>query len=278
MDKIQPSLRDSIADTSLLTLYARATEAQNIRPLLHDDLAIKLVEQLDYDFSIFQYAHTTAVGVALRSIHFDQITRDFIESHQEPIIVIIGCGLDTRKHRLGEVSDKAIFYQLDLPEVITLRTKLLPPEFNEHYIPCDMLKSNWKDQLLERHPEGDFLFIIEGVLMYLTGRENQQFFHRLAERFKGAEVHFDMFNDWMSQHTYLHEGVSKTKATFKFGLNDEKQIQNWHDDLRHEQTWLLSDNPDWYRMGFPFVSSYLMSYTIRTAIKFLKFTINKSAS
>ena len=275
MKKIKPFLHNSTTDTLLLTLYARAVESQRPRPLIQDEQAVILVEQIDYDFSIFDNIPTTSVSVALRTAHFDKITREFINSHQTPIIVAVGCGLDTRKQRLGDISDKAVFYQLDVPKVIELREQLLPLSANEHYIACCMLESKWKDELLKNHPNGEFLFLIEGVLMYLTESENRQFLTELAERFKGAELHFDIFNLWMSQNTAFHDGVNRTAASFKFGINDEKQLENWHQDLVHEQTWLLGDYPDWYRMGLPFVSLYLVYYAVRTASKFLKFTIKK---
>ncbi|NLA51413.1 MAG: class I SAM-dependent methyltransferase [Alcaligenaceae bacterium] len=273
MKKTTSCLRDSTADALLLTPYARSIDSQKPCPIINDEYATKLVEQIDYDFRIFDYIPTTSVGVALRSVHFDKVTSDFISSHKNPIIVIVGCGLDTRKQRLNKISEQAFFYQLDLPEVISLREQLLPPTTNEKYISGCLLEPEWKDMLLNSHPDGEFIFLVEGVLMYFTEDENRQFFVQLAERFHGAELHVDMFNYWMSQNTAFHEGVSRTQATFKFGVNNEKQIANWHDDLQHEQTWLLSDYPDWHRMGLPFVSLYLAYYAVRTAVKFIKFTI-----
>ena len=273
MKKITPSLQDTTADTLFLTLYSRAIESQKPYPLIQDEYAVDLIERLEYDFTVFDNITTTSVGVALRSAHFDAVTRDFINNHEKPIVVVIGCGLDTRKKRLGEIADKAIFYQLDLPSVIALRKQLLPIGKNEHYISCCLLDDDWKDLLLEKHPKGQFIFLIEGVMMYFSEADNRHFFSRLAERFNGAELHFDIFNRWMSQNTALHEGVNRTMAHFKFGLNDEKQIENWQKNLQHEQTWVLSDYPDWYRMGLPFVSSYLIYYAVRTAVKFVKFTI-----
>jgi len=273
LNKIKPRLQDCTADTLLLTLYARSIESQKPRPLIQDEHAVRLVEQIDYNFHLFDNIPAVSAGIALRSAHFDQVTRDFICCHKNPVVVIVGCGLDTRKQRLEDISHQAVFYQLDLPEVIDLREQLLPPDSNEHYIRGCLRKADWKDKLLKNHPEGEFIFLIEGVLMYFTESENRQFISQLAERFSGAELHFDMFNHWMSQNTAFHEAISRTTVTFKFGLNDEKQIESWHGKLKHEQTWLLSDFPDWYRMGLPFVSLYLVYYAVRTASKFLKFTI-----
>ena len=275
MTKVLFNLKNRVADTIMLTLYARALESQQAHPILYDEFALKLVAQIDYDFSIFDNISTTAVGVAIRSKHFDTISHEFIESHAQPIVVIIGCGLDTRKQRLGPIADKAVFIQLDLPEVIDFRRQLLPPGPNEQLIRASLLETAWMDELLAHYPQGDFLFIVEGVLMYLSQEENQQFFYALAERFIGAQLHFDIFNQWMSQHTAWHQGVNRTQACFKFGLNNSKLIERWHPRLQQEASWLLNDFPEWYRMGLPFVSLYLLSYPIRTACKFLKFTIKQ---
>ncbi|WP_432784508.1 hypothetical protein AAEX37_01473 [Oligella sp. MSHR50489EDL] len=275
MTKVLVSLQNEVANTLMLTLYARAIESQHAHPILYDEYAIQMVEQIDYDFSIFENISTTSAGVAIRSKHFDHICRQFIEAHAQPIVVVLGCGLDTRKQRLEPISDQAVFIQLDLEEVIALRERLLPMAASEQYIAANILDTHWMDQLRAQYPQGDFLFIIEGVLMYLTKEENQQFFYELAERFIGAELHFDLFNRWMSQNTALHEGVNRTQASFKFGLNNSKLIENWHPHLKQETSWLLNDFPEWYRMGLPFVSLYLLSYPVRTACKFLKFTIRQ---
>lgn len=42
------------------------------------------------------------------------------------MVVNIGCGLDTRYQRIKEKKN-AVFYELDLPEVMALRERLLPP-------------------------------------------------------------------------------------------------------------------------------------------------------
>ncbi|MDR1565801.1 MAG: class I SAM-dependent methyltransferase [Treponema sp.] len=56
-----------------------------------------------------------------------------IETHPHPIVVLIGCGLDARVQRLGNVAKKAVFYELDIEEVINFRKQLLPPVENEYY-------------------------------------------------------------------------------------------------------------------------------------------------
>lgn len=55
---------------------------------------------------------------------------------------------------------------MDLPEVIDLRRDLLPEPAGDHYIAGSLLETQWMDDLRKKHPEGEFIIVIEGVLMY----------------------------------------------------------------------------------------------------------------
>ena len=257
MSKIKLNITNSIADTLFITLYAKAIETEKKDPLITDTTACQLVEKIDYDF--FKYKNKTAssVGVALRASHFDNVAKQFIDKQANPVVVLIGCGLDTRKQRTGGIADKAVFYELDIEEVIDIRKQLLSATANEHYIASSMLATEWMDELLAKHPDGNFIFIIEGVLMYFNEAENKLLFTELAKRFRGAEIHFDMLNKWMSANSSMHDTVSKTNATFKFGVSDDKEIEKWHPRLQHQRTWLFSEFKGWRRMGF--ILSTLMS-------------------
>ncbi|ENU56983.1 class I SAM-dependent methyltransferase [Acinetobacter sp. RIT698] len=278
MKKISLNLQDDIADTLLITLYAKSVETQKKNPLINDQTACELVEKIDYDFSKYKNKKATSVGVALRSTHFDQKVKDFIQLHNylrnQPIIVFVGCGLDTRIQRIGKSAEYAEFYQLDIAEVIEQRQQLIPAQKNEHFIATSMLSTTWMDQLKETHPNGHFMFVIEGVLMYFNQAQNQQVLTALAERFSGAELHFDMLNAWMSTKSALHDTVSKTKATFKFGLDDEKEIETWHPKLKHVQTYLFNQFKGWRRMGLVLTTLMSIVPKLKTSSRIVMFKIN----
>jgi O-methyltransferase involved in polyketide biosynthesis len=181
----------------------------------------------------------------------------FIETYPNPIVVLIGCGLDTRLQRLGAVAKKAIFYELDVEEVINFRKQLLPPVANEYYITASMLTTKWMDDLKPKHPDGDFMFIIEGVLMFFNETDNKFVFVELLNRFKGAEVHFDMLNKLASKNSSKHDTVSKSNAVFKFGINDDKELETWHPRLRHQKTYLFNEFRGWRKVGI--IISMMMS-------------------
>lgn len=276
MKKIPLNIKDSIADTLFITLYAKSVETQRQDPLITDLKACELVERVDYDFSKYKNKRTSSVGVAIRAAHFDRMVTQFIEDHQNPIVVLVGCGLDSRVQRIGKIADQAVFYELDIEEVINLRAELIPPFPNENYLPCSMLETSWMDGIKSRHPEGNFIFVIEGVLMYFNETDNQFVFTELAKRFKGAEIHFDMLNKWMSKKSSMHDTVSKTKATFKFGADDEKELEKWNPDLKHVRTYVFNEFKGYKRMGF--VMSTLMSTipVFKTAARLFTYKITDS--
>ncbi|MFU8927199.1 class I SAM-dependent methyltransferase [Acinetobacter puyangensis] len=251
MNKINLNLKNEIADTLLITLYAKYVETLKKDPLIHDQVACELVDKIDYDFSKFKNKKSSSVGVAIRASHFDQMVSKFIQKHQNniPVIVFIGCGLDARIHRIGSIVEHAEFYQLDIDEVIQARQQLIPPKHNEHLISSSMLETAWLDELTKQHPSSKFMFVIEGVLMYFTELQNKQLLGNIADRFLGAEIHFDILNRWMSTKSALHDTVRKTKAVFKSGIDNNYEIEQWHPHLKFVQVYRFNDFKGWRRMG-----------------------------
>lgn len=273
MDKIKLDIQDSIADTLFITLYARSVETKRRDPLITDIAACKLVDQINYDFSRYENKPKTTVGVAIRASHLDRMVSEFIERNPGPVVVLVGCGLDTRVQRIGDIARNAVFYHLDIGEVIHVRQALLPPAANEHYIASSMLDMKWMDELAAKHPHGNFIFVIEGVLMYFNEADNRFLFTELARRFKGAEIHFDMLNKWMSTKSSMHDTVSKTNATFKSGIDDEKKIEKWHPDLRHVRTYLFNEFRGYRRMGLLLTTLMSIIPVFRTSSRLMTYKI-----
>ncbi len=63
----------------------------------------------------------------------------------------------------------------------------------------------------------------------------------MAKRFNGTELHFDILNKWMSGKSKMHDTVSKTNATFKSGIDDDREIEQWHPSLKHQRTYLFNE-------------------------------------
>ena len=148
--KQKHEFKSIVAETLLIPLYMRAKESRRERPILNDKAAECLADSLEYDYSRFDGAKLSEVGCVVRGWSFDRAVRRFIGTHARPVVVNVGCGLDTRFQRIG--GGKAVFYDMDLPEVIALRRELIPEQPGNAYIAASLLETGWMDDLLRRHP------------------------------------------------------------------------------------------------------------------------------
>ena len=69
------------------------------------------------------------IASVARYYNMDEMTRTFLEAHHVCNIVNLGCGLETAYYRIG--SKTAIFYEVDLPQVIEHRRRILGTGENE---------------------------------------------------------------------------------------------------------------------------------------------------
>ena len=113
-----------VPETMLQTVYARAKESMG-RGAIHDRKAEEIIGNLDYDFSLADKDAAMHSGVIARTIVLDRFVGAWLEKNPGAVVVNIACGLDTRCYRMNGYSH---WYNLDLPETIAVREKLLPED------------------------------------------------------------------------------------------------------------------------------------------------------
>ena len=181
---------NAVVETTLIPLYMRARESRRDDAILRDPMAERIISGIDYDFTKLNKAPLSYVGCVVRGRYYDGRTQKFINEHRTPIVVNIGCGLDTRYQRIADKRN-AVFYELDLPELMEIRRKLIPEEGSDRYLTGSLLETDWLDMLHSKHPDGDFLFIAEGVLMYFTEEQVKTLLKAITDRFSAGEVRSD---------------------------------------------------------------------------------------
>lgn len=143
-----------VPETMLQTIYARAKETKN-RGAIRDEKAVELIDRLDYDFSLADKDAAMSSGVIARTIVLDKMTKEFLEQHPGAVVVNIACGLDTRCYRMNGFLH---WYNLDLPETIAVREKLLPEKGTISQISMSA-REDWCGEITEKGNEA--LVIIE---------------------------------------------------------------------------------------------------------------------
>lgn len=111
-----------VPETMLQTVYARARESAG-RGAIRDETAEQIIGSLDYDFSLAEKDTAMRSGVIARTIVLDRLVGAWLGRHPGTVVVNLACGLDTRCYRMKGYQH---WYNLDLPETITVRQQLLP--------------------------------------------------------------------------------------------------------------------------------------------------------
>lgn len=135
-------------------------------------------------------------------------------------IVYLGAGLETAYYRLNRQS--AMFYEVDLPEVIAARRSVLGEHANEILIGCDMFNLAWTEQIDKSIPT---LLLVSGVFQYFTEDEVIMFINGIRNIFKEAELIFDATNE--TGIKYANKYVRKTEnidALMHFYVNDSTEF------------------------------------------------------
>ena len=230
-----------IPETLLIPLFVRAKATLEKQPRITDQKAVDIVNSLDYDFSKWEGSKLTYKGVVARTIILDREVKAYIKDHPDAIIVNIGCGFDTRFDRVdnGQID----WYDLDVPEAIEARKKFFPPHERVHTIAKSAWDFTWCDDVqVNGRP---VLFIAEGLLMYFTEQEVKELFVNIQDRFPGSLLLIELMAKWSASHTSMHDSVSKTGATFKWGVSSGDEVIRLCPGLEKLGYWSLSGEMGW---------------------------------
>jgi O-methyltransferase involved in polyketide biosynthesis len=215
-------------ETMLATLYARALDSRAPRSVLHDEAAARAVERIEYDFRRTGITATTAAGVALRGRQLDTWTREFLATHPEATVLHLACGLDTRAQRLG-VPPGVRWVDLDHPDVVALRERLLPPPAGDYrLVTGSVTDEDWLESVPTDRPT---VAVFEGLSMYLRKDDGRRLIERITGRFPSGQLLFDCYGTIGIRMQKLVPAVRNAGATLHWGIDDPHELEAWHDGL-----------------------------------------------
>jgi len=246
-------------ETLLITLYAKA---QPDSPLLFDPRAKEILDQVDYDFSRLRVPYKTVVLVCQRANKLDAVTRDFLATHPDGVVLQLGCGLDTRFWRVD--NDQVDWYDLDMPPVIDLRRKFFSESERYHMIASSVTDLGWMDRVAAGGRP--VLVVAEGLLMYLGEDGVRQLVLRLHEVFPGCRLIADVFSRLTARSATQHPSLRHTGAALGWGIDDPHELEDWAPGIQLIEEWYFSGDPDLERLG----CGYRMIYKLAGAFEIVR--------
>lgn len=227
---------ENVSETLLIPLWARAAESIVDNPIIVDDKALEMMEHIDYDFTKFQGAWMTQVGVAVRTEILDREVRAYINKHHDATIINIGCGLDTRYSRVD--NGQIYWYDIDLPEPIRLRRKFFQETKRYKMIDKSVFDSTWIEDI---HKKRHILIIAEGILMYFTEQQIKDLMNTFSDHFSGTDMLLETMTPLIAKNSKKHNTVNKTDATFQWGIKSGKEMENINVKIKYIDEWNYYD-------------------------------------
>jgi len=248
-----------VAATSLVTLYCHAIETGSDNPILVDVKSVEIAAGLDKRLSRSEHPLARAlvsrtldknlvIHIAIRAKKYDTYVREFLDRSPDGVVVNIGCGLDSRFLRID--NGRVVFYDLDLPEILAIKKGYFQESERYHLLASSVLDYGWMIPVC-RH-KGPFLFMAEGVFMYLDGEDVRSLVLAIRKTFPGSELVCEVENSlWLGPLTkkmlaykLQHQCFLGTGAMFRSGIRDSREMEQWQSGIQFLDEWSYFDSDE----------------------------------
>jgi methyltransferase (TIGR00027 family) len=246
-----------VAATSFLTLYCHALETLSKDPLFTDPKSVEITTELNKTLSRStlpldriltsgKLDRRLVVHIAIRAKKYDEYVRNFLQKYPDGVVVHIGCGLDSRFLRTD--NGRVIFYDLDLPEIIEIKKGFFQESDRYHLIASSVLDVDWMTAV--RQQKGPFLFMAEGVFMYLEAKDVRSLVLMLQEKFSGSELVCEVVNSlWLTplfrkilDYKLQKQAHLGKNAPFRSGIRTSQEMEQWHSGIQLLEEWSYFDS------------------------------------
>ena len=200
-----------VPETMVQTLYARAKETKKQNAKIKDEIAVELVEKLDYNFSKADKD---------KAIVLDRMVKQYLEKHANTVVINIACGLDTRCYRMER--KYLHWYNVDLSETMKIRSQFLTETGPVYQIAKSAMDESYVDDI-DYHGE-NVLVIIEGLTMYLCEKDIRKMFSIIEKSFQKVTVMVETMSPFVVKHV-KEKSIEGSNAKFTWGVKNGKELQ-----------------------------------------------------
>ena len=220
----------ALAQTLFIPLAVRAKETVYEQPLFSDKMAVTVFNECDTDGMVIDGGEISTHGILARTKVIDDEINKILTRNAHATIINLGAGLDTRFFRL----DKGVaqWYDLDLPEVISLRRQFFSENERLHFISKSVLDDSWINKI-NSSPNEPVIIIAEGLLMYFPQDEVKQILNMLVTNFPKADMFFDVVHSFFTG--------KKISSSFLWGIAKAKEIESLDENISVMQTFSAGD-------------------------------------
>ena len=231
-----PIEKNTVQETLVIPLYGRKMCSQLYSQIYRDETALRLIDQVDYDFSALEAKAGSAMHrfgfleVAMRQSDLAWEVRDYLKTHPNAAVVNLGCGLDDTGRACDNGTCK--IYNLDFPDVIAVRDALLPAGQRETNIGCDLNDATWFSRI---DASGGAVFFAAGVFYYFLTEQIRTLICAMAAAFPGGRLVFDAANRLavkLMLKTWIRQAKIQNVGAYFAVTDAPAELSAWSEKLK----------------------------------------------
>lgn len=268
-----------VSKTAIVTLRCHVLESQKSKPVIKDPMAEYCLDKLASFASgedkerIFNRKLSLALTnhIAIRARKYDKIVNDFISDNPACIVVNLGCGFDTRYWRI--YNQKCEYFELDLPEVIEIKKKVLRDKPNYELLGCSVLDTSWIDKVTSKSNR-NILLLAEGLFMYLPRNDIISLFRTFSERLYNSQIALEVVTEKYTRGIWKKIVIMKIKrnlgfdagSLYNFGIKRASELETYGEGIKVIDEWSYVEDPDVRPRIFKYLGIARTQWTVTATI------------
>ena len=223
---VDTSALQGVSATLLVPFIARARAATLYPDLrFQDPMAESILPRLRIDQANLPLDTDSLRKNIVRGRIFDRQLRLFLEDRPDATVISLGAGLSTQFHRVD--NGCVTWFDIDLPEVIKVKSLLLPRNDRYHLHGCSLTDPDWLD-LVSVTPGTSVIIVCEGVLNFIEPASVKAFFQMIASHFNTqTHIVFDYVHPLLLRAANKSQYVRTTSSEFRWGIRHIREVLGW---------------------------------------------------
>lgn len=239
-----------VENTLFIPLLVKAKEYTRKNAILRDEGAYELAKRLELNEKDFQINKYSAVSTLYRAKKFDTYAVEYMAQYPEGTIFEIGCGLDNRFRRID--NGKIKYVNIDLPEVIELRNKVIPKASRSLNSSSPIELFEYQQYISKKEPA---LIISEGVFPYFDKEMISKIYNNMKSNLGSFVLCFDVVHEYIIKKQSF-KALDRNNVRMKWGIINRMSINELMPELEIFEEWRYYDKlqiRNGFSMAFKFV-------------------------
>lgn len=208
---------DGVNKTLYIPLYGKSMVSKK-NLILKDPTAEHIWTQESFPLKVKSKSKWLAYYMGMRAWVFDEWLRKKMCQYPEAVVLHIGCGMDSRIHRVGNSGHQ--WFDVDFEDVIKERKIYYEETETYHMIASDARETVWLAGLPKEHA----IVVMEGISMYLKPEELVKLVADLAKHFNSVNILMDCYTTKAAKASKRRNPINDVGVTLVYGLNQPTKL------------------------------------------------------